>query len=56
MAKYLAIFTFVGAALALIFAVLTAKKVLGFSEGTEKMKKNFCFHKAGRQCLSQSSV
>ena len=39
MAKYLAIFTFVGAALALIFAVLTAKKVLGFSEGTEKMKK-----------------
>ncbi len=39
MAKYLAIFTFVGAALALIFAVLTAKKVLKFSEGTEKMKK-----------------
>ena len=38
MAKYLAIFTFVGAALALIFAVLTVKKVLGFSEGTEKMK------------------
>ncbi len=39
MAKYLAIFTFVGAACALIFALLTAKKVLKFSEGTEKMKK-----------------
>ncbi len=39
MAKYIAIFTFVGAALALIFAVLTAKKVLKFSQGTEKMKK-----------------
>ena len=39
MAKFLAIFTFIGAACALIFALLTAKKVLKFSEGTEKMKK-----------------
>lgn len=39
MAKYIAIFTFIGAALALVFAILTAKKVLRFPEGTEKMKK-----------------
>ena len=30
---------FVGAALALLFAVVQAKKVMGYSEGTEKMQK-----------------
>lgn len=39
MASYLAIFTFAGAAFALLFAVLMAKKVLRFPEGTEQMKK-----------------
>ncbi len=38
MEKYLVVLTFVGALLALSFAVLMAKKVLNFSEGTEKMK------------------
>ena len=35
----LVLFTFIGALLALVFAVLTAKKVLKFSEGTDTMKK-----------------
>ncbi len=39
MEKILALCAFVGAAVALIFAVLTAKKVMKFSEGTDKMKK-----------------
>ena len=39
MEEYLAVFTFLGSVLALIFALVTAKKVLKFSEGTEKMKK-----------------
>ncbi len=39
MEKLLVIATFVGALLALVFALLTAKKVLKFSEGTDKMKK-----------------
>ena len=39
MNNYLVVFTFLSSALALLFAVFTAKKVLGFSEGTEKMKK-----------------
>ncbi len=39
METYLSLFTFVGALIALVFALFTAKKVLGFSEGTEKMKK-----------------
>ncbi len=39
MEKFLVIATFVGALLALVFALLTAKKVLKFSEGTDKMKK-----------------
>jgi K(+)-stimulated pyrophosphate-energized sodium pump len=39
MEKYLSLFTFSGALIALIFALFTAKKVLGFSEGTDKMKK-----------------
>ena len=37
--KYLILSTFVGSLIALLFAFLTAKKVLKFSEGTETMKK-----------------
>ena len=39
MEKYLSIFASLGAVIALAFALFTAKKVLGFSEGTEKMQK-----------------
>ena len=39
MEKYLSIFALLGAVIALAFALFTAKKVLGFSEGTEKMQK-----------------
>ncbi len=39
MENLLVIFTFVGALLALVFALFTAKKVLKYSEGTDKMKK-----------------
>ena len=39
MEKYLSVFAFLGAVIALAFALLTAKKVLGFSEGTDKMQK-----------------
>ncbi len=39
MEKYLVLLTFVGSVLALLFALFTAKKVLKFSEGTEKMQK-----------------
>ncbi len=39
MEKLLVIATFVCAIIALLFALLTAKKVLKFSEGTDKMKK-----------------
>ena len=35
----LVVFTFIGAIVALIYAVITAKRVLKFSEGTDKMKK-----------------
>ncbi len=35
----LVIFTFIGAVVALLFAIFTAKKVLRFSEGTDLMKK-----------------
>ncbi len=35
---YLVIATFVGALLAIVFAVIMAKRVLSFDEGTEKMK------------------
>ena len=38
MEKYSAIATFVGAAVALLFAVFTARKVLKASEGTDRMK------------------
>ncbi len=39
MDKWLAIISFVCAALALVFAVVTARKVLRFSEGSDLMKK-----------------
>ena len=39
MEKLLVILTFVGALLALLFAAFTARKVMGFSEGNDKMKK-----------------
>ncbi len=39
MDNYLVIFTFIGSVIALLFALLTAKKVLKASEGTDKMKK-----------------
>ena len=39
MDKLLILFTFIGAVLALLFAVFTARKVLKFSEGTDTMKK-----------------
>ena len=39
MDKYLVLFTFIGALVALIYAIFTARKVLNFSEGTEQMKK-----------------
>ena len=39
MDNYLVILTFIGAAAALCFALIMAKRVLGFDEGTDKMKK-----------------
>ena len=39
MEKYLVAFTFIGALAALLFAVFTAKRIMKFSEGTDKMKK-----------------
>lgn len=39
METYLVLFTFLGSLIALVFAALTAKRVLKFSEGTEKMQK-----------------
>lgn len=39
MENYLVIATFVGAVLAILFAVIMAKRVFKFDEGTEKMKK-----------------
>ena len=39
MEKILALCTFVGALVALLFALFTAKKVMKFSEGTDRMKK-----------------
>ena len=39
MEKYLVLATFLGAVVALLFAALTAKKVLSFSEGTPLMQK-----------------
>ncbi len=39
MENYLVLLIFVGSVIALLFALLTAKKVMKFSEGTEKMAK-----------------
>ncbi len=39
MEKFIVILTFAGALLALLFAAFTARKVMGFSEGNDKMKK-----------------
>ena len=39
MGDYLILFTFIGSVAALLFAAFTAKKVLKYSEGTEKMQK-----------------
>ena len=39
MQNYLVLLTFLGALTALLFAIITAKKVMKFSEGTEKMAK-----------------
>ena len=39
MDSLLVLFTFLGSVIALIFAAITAKRVLGFSEGTDVMKK-----------------
>ncbi len=39
MDNYLILVTFIGSVIALLFAIFTAKKVLKFSEGTDKMKK-----------------
>ena len=39
MENYLILFTFIGSVIALLFAFFTARKVLKFDEGTEKMKK-----------------
>ena len=39
MDKFIELITFLGAAIALIFALFTAKRVLKFSEGNDLMKK-----------------
>ncbi|MDD6284975.1 MAG: sodium-translocating pyrophosphatase [Firmicutes bacterium] len=47
MDNYLVIFTFVGAVVALVYALLTAKRVLKFDEGTDLMKKISASIRAG---------
>lgn len=37
--NYLVLFTFLGAAIALVYAIVTASRVLKFDEGTDRMKK-----------------
>ena len=39
MEKFLVAFTFIGSVIALLFALLTSKKIMKFSEGNEKMQK-----------------
>ena len=39
MEKFLVVFTFIGSLIALLFAFLTSKKIMKFSEGNEKMQK-----------------
>lgn len=40
MEKYLVLATFVGSIIALLFVVITAKKVLRFSEGTPSCRRS----------------
>ena len=47
MENLLVVFTFAGAAVALLFALLTARRVLKFSEGTDTMKKLSASIRAG---------
>ncbi|MBP3665800.1 MAG: sodium-translocating pyrophosphatase [Clostridia bacterium] len=47
MDKLLVLFTFSGSAIALIFALLTAKRVMRFSEGTDRMQKIAASIRAG---------
>ena len=47
MDKLLVLFTFLGSVVALIFAVITAKRVLRFPEGTDTMKKISAWVKSG---------
>ena len=47
MDKLLVLFTFLGSAAAFIFAVITAKRVLRFPEGTDTMKKISAWVKSG---------
>ncbi len=47
MDNLLVLFTFLGSALALLFAVVTARRVLRFSEGTDVMKKISSWVKSG---------
>ncbi len=47
MEKLLICLTFCGALLALLFAILTSKKVLSYSEGNDKMKKIASFIRTG---------
>ncbi len=49
MVDYIVIFTFIGAIAALLFAFFTAKSVLKFPEGTDKMKKISASIKKGAQ-------
>ncbi len=47
MDKLLVLFTFLGSAIALVFAIITAKRVLRFPEGTDTMKKISSWIKSG---------
>lgn len=47
METYLVLLTFIGSVIALLFAGFTARKVLKFSEGTEKMQKISCSIRQG---------
>ena len=47
MDKLLVLFTFLGSVIALLFAVITSKRVLHFSEGTDVMKKISSWVKSG---------
>ena len=49
MDNWLVLFTLVGSIIALLFVALTARKVLGFSEGNDKMKKIAASIRTGAQ-------